>query len=271
MDRFIISGFADEISDDLDEQIKGLKALNMEYMELRSINHVFAGNFTFAYARQVRKKLDSEGIKISSLASNVGKWSITDPFDEQLDMFRRDLDIARELGAPNMRIFSFYTDMVEDPLEYAGEVLDRLNEFKEENWDSGVVLLHENDKKCFGDTAEKCAFIARMLCSPDFKLIFDPGSFVKCDQETYPEAYEMLKPYISYLHINDSRLSDKLIVPSGQGDGHIRDILKDLKNSGFQGFLSLEPQLADYAGKPKAGFEEFKMAHRALMDIAESL
>ena len=38
------------------------------------------------------------------------------------------------------------------------------------------------------------------------------------------------------------------MVPAGHGDGNVKEILKELKESGYEGFLSLEPHLADFAG-----------------------
>ena len=57
-------------------------------------------------------------------------------------------------------------------------------------------------------------------------------------------------------------------MPAGQGDGHIEEILVDLKNSGYTGFLSLEPHLK--AAGQFSGFSGpalFKMAVDALKVI----
>ena len=38
------------------------------------------------------------------------------------------------------------------------------------------------------------------------------------------------------------------MVPAGQGDGNVKEILTRLDKEGYEGFLSLEPHLADFAG-----------------------
>ena len=59
------------------------------------------------------------------------------------------------------------------------------------------------------------------------------------------EAYEMLKPYIEYIHIKDNRKGVG-VLPAGKGDGKIEEILRDLYKNGYDGYLSLEPHLFKY-------------------------
>ena len=72
------------------------------------------------------------------------------------------------------------------------------------------------------------------------------------------------------------------VVPAGQGDGHVEEILGMLKESGFKGFLSLEPHLTAFEGlknleenPEKKGMTDgeaaFTLAHEALMAILNRL
>ena len=114
--------------------------------------------------------------------------------------------------------------------------------------------------------------------SDHFKAVFDFANFIQCHQDT-KEAYEMLKPYIEYVHVKDAEWESGHVVPAGHGDGNVKEILKMLKKSGYEGFLSLEPHLADFAGfsalengksekKEKlTGEESFTLAHESLVKI----
>ena len=62
------------------------------------------------------------------------------------------------------------------------------------------------------------------------------------------EAYELLKPFVYYIHVKDALKSDRQVVPAGYGDGNVETILRALFDSGFNGFLSLEPHLANFTG-----------------------
>lgn len=57
--------------------------------------------------------------------------------------------------------------------------------------------------------------------------------FVQCKQDTL-EAYEMMKPYVEYIHIKDARWDDASVVPPGTGDGHVAEILAKFKAAGYQ-------------------------------------
>ena len=112
-------------------------------------------------------------------------------------------------------------------------------------WDS--VLLHENEKGIYGDSAPRCKELLEAFYGPHFKAVFDFANFVQVGQQTLP-AYELLKPYVEYVHVKDAQWDTGAVVPAGQGDGHVKEILADLIGGGWKGFLSLEPHLTDFAG-----------------------
>ena len=98
-------------------------------------------------------------------------------------------------------MFSFYIPEGEKPESYREEVMNRWRQFMQAAQGPGITLLHENEKGIYGDTPLRCLDLVRELNSEDMKLIFDPANFVQCDVETYPEAYELLKDHIAYMHI----------------------------------------------------------------------
>ncbi|MES9144012.1 TIM barrel protein, partial [Cutibacterium acnes] len=146
-----------------------------------------------------------------------------------------------------------------------------------------VILLHENEKEIYGDTAERCLDLLETLNCDYLKATFDPANFVQCDCETYPKAFEMLSPYIEYMHIKDANKNDHKVVPAGYGDGKVAEILKALKEKGFNGFVSLEPHLASFKGfadlepnspanaMEEGGSKQFAIAVEALDKVLNSL
>ena len=71
---------------------------------------------------------------------------------------------------------------------------------------TGLVLAHENEKGICGDTAQRCLDIIESMNVSYVRAVFDPANFIQCHEETYPKAYNMLAPYISYMHIKDAIL-----------------------------------------------------------------
>lgn len=247
MEHIILSGFSDEIAPELDLQLAALQEWDVTHLELRAADGVNVSDFTPEKVREVKAKLEAAGISVSSIGSPLGKIGIQEDFAPHLDKLKRTLEIQKELGAPYVRMFSFYIPQDQNPADFREEVLDRLGRMVEEAkaWDS--VLLHENEKDIYGDNASRCKELMDAFYGPHFQAVFDFANFVQVGQETLP-AYELLKPYVEYVHVKDAQWGTGTVVPASQGDGHVGEILADLIGGGWKGFLSLEPHLTDFAG-----------------------
>lgn len=280
MNSITISGFADEIDANLSTQIEVMKRLGISHIEMRGVNGKGLVEYTLDEVKDIKKTLDREGIKLSAVGSPIGKIKITDDFEMHFELFKHTVEIAKIMETPFIRIFSFFIPENEKPAGYKEEVFRRLRRFVSYAKEHGIVLLHENEKEIYGDTASSCREIMEEFYCDNFKAVFDFANFVQCGQGTM-EAYEMLKPYIAYIHIKDACAENGRVVLAGLGDGHVKVILKKLLDSGYQGVLSLEPHLIDFSGfaeleqgekqeKQKLGGEEaFELAYNALTGILD--
>ncbi len=247
MKKLALSGFSDEIAPEFDLQLQAVKEFGLSHIELRAADGVNVSDFTAEKVKEINKKLNDCGIAVSSIGSPIGKIGITDDFAPHMEKLKRTLEIQKALNAPYLRMFSFYLPKDEDPEKYRDKVFERTDAMIREaaRWDS--VLLHENEKGIYGDNAPRCAALMENFYGPHFKAVFDFANFVEVGQETLP-AYELLHPYIEYIHIKDVDAARKKVVPAGQGNGHVKEILTDLLHGGWRGFLSLEPHLTDFMG-----------------------
>ena len=247
MEHIILSGFSDEIAPELDLQLAAIREWGLSHIELRAADGVNVSDFSPEKVKEVKNKLAGAGVSVSSIGSPIGKIGIEEDFAPHLEKLKRTLEIQKELGAPYLRMFSFYIPQGRAPEDFREEVLDRMGRMVEEAaaWDS--VLLHENEKGIYGDNASRCKELLEAFYGPHFKAVFDFANFVQVGQETLP-AYELLKPYVEYVHVKDAQWGTGAVVPAGQGDGHVKEILTALTGGGWKGFLSLEPHLTDFAG-----------------------
>jgi len=279
---FKLSAFADEINDSLDIQMQVIKKYNIGYIEIRGVDGKNVSEYSLDEMKVIKKRLDDKNIKISAVGSPIGKIKITDTFDEHLELFKKVLETAKILETKYIRLFSFFMPKDSDPAMHRDEVLKRIGSFAQAAAGSGITLLHENEKEIYGDTAIRCLDIIESIGSDILKVTFDPANFVQCGEATYPYAYNMLKKYIEYVHIKDA-LENGSVVPAGEGEGHVAHILAELKNTGYNGFLSLEPHLgnfsglaalendADYMDLPEAGERTFALAANSLNRILNNL
>ena len=89
-----LSGFADEISPNLNEQLQVLEKEGIGYLELRGVWGKNVVNLDNGEIRRIKQSLDAGGFQVSAIGSPIGKIGIDDPFPPHLDDFRRILDIA---------------------------------------------------------------------------------------------------------------------------------------------------------------------------------
>lgn len=280
--KIIISGFADEIASPLEKQIEVLKKLGVCHIEMRGVNGRPLVAHSLDEVREIKRQLDSEGIKISSVGSPIGKIMITDDFEEHFELYKKTVEISKILEAPYIRMFSFFIPGGEAPEKYRDEVFRRMKMFVDYAKEENAVLLHENEKDIYGDVASRCLDLMENFGCENFRAVFDFANFVQCGQETR-EAYEMLKPYIVYIHVKDALFGTGKVVPAGEGDGKVKEILELLFAGGYEGFLSLEPHLAMFDGfgalergtgegkVQMTGEEAYTVAHMALKKILDEL
>lgn len=279
--QIMLSGFADELAPALDRQIEGLQKLGMQYVEMRGVDGKGLVEYSPAEAKEIKKRLDAGGIRLSSVGSPIGKIGIADEFALHMELFKNTVEIAHVMECPNIRMFSFFIPDEEKPEQYREAVTDRLGQFVEYASANDVVLLHENEKGIYGAKASECLDLMKNFYGKHFKAVFDFANFVQVHQDTL-EAYEMLKPYIAYVHVKDAKWADGSVVPAGYGDGNVKAILTDLLAGGYHGFLSLEPHLADFTGfgalekegrigNKLSGEEAFTLAHDSLVKILEEI
>ncbi len=242
-----ISGFSDEISDDIKTQFEVLNKLGIKYFEVRGVNGKNVSELDEDEVKSLKAEMEKYGIQVSSIGSPIGKIKLTDDFNEHFEMFKNIVKTAKALGTKYIRVFSFYHDGGEWSERERETVLERLRKMAEYANEEDVVLLHENEKEIYGDTAERCLDLMKELYCDNFKAVFDPANFVQCGQDT-KEAYDMLGKYIEYMHIKDAKFADGAVTPSGYGDGNVEYILKKIFDGGYCGFLSLEPHLGNFTG-----------------------
>lgn len=238
-----IYAFADEASASIDKQIVAMKRNGLQGLEIRNVDGTNISDISLEKAEEVHKKMKEAGLRVWSIGSPLGKIGIHDDFEAHMVMFKHTLEIAKVLECKNIRLFSFYLPGDEEPETFKSEVVRKLRAMVEAAKESGIDLCHENEKGIYGDIAKRCLEIHREV--PELKGIFDPANFIQCGQDTL-EAWEMLHPYIKYLHIKDAK-ENGMVVPAGAGIGHLKEIVDRFYAQGGRN-VTVEPHLTVFEG-----------------------
>ena len=238
-----IYAFADEASPMIDQQIEAMKRNRLDGLEIRNVDGANVSEISLAKAKEVREKMDAQGLRVWSIGSPLGKISVADDFAGHLDVFRHTMELAAVLGSQNIRLFSFYIPEDRTPEDCKAEVIDRMGRFLDVAKEYGMTLCHENEKGIFGDIAQRCLILHQIF--PELRGVFDPANFVQCGENT-KKAWELLKDYIYYMHIKDA-LADGTVVPAGYGTGAVKEIAAAYLEKGGEAF-TIEPHLTEFYG-----------------------
>ena len=240
MANFVLSAFADEAGNSLAEQITALKENDIRYIEPRNINGKGILDQTEEELYAIKAELDKNGIKVNSLGSPIGKYKIEDPFEEHLKAFEKALRACEILETKNMRMFSFFVS--QDKLsENREQVISRLSAMAKLAKERGITLCHENESLIYGQMPEEVADILKSV--PDLFGIFDPANYRMNNGDVIDGINATLINF-KYMHIKDAIFDAQAIVPAGEGEGKIGEIL-DIVNEKVDGlvYLTLEPHL----------------------------
>jgi len=269
---FTLSAFGDEIDQDLKTQLRTLRDLRVGGLELRGAWGTNVLKLSDEQAVTVRRMCDEYGVQVRCLGSPIGKTPILDPIEKEEVNLKRLFEIGRAVGTRCIRIFSFYPPDTSTNAGYDAYVdtsAERLTRLTKMAAKEDFLLLLENEKDIVTDTPERCQAVLATVNSPHLRFAWDPANFVQVGVDgPTTRGWEMLKPYIAYVHVKDATLADGQVHPAGEGDGQVKELLVSLKETGYQGVLALEPHLvvAGHSGG-FSGVEGMTIAVNALRKL----
>ncbi|MDP9882947.1 sugar phosphate isomerase/epimerase [Sinomonas atrocyanea] len=268
--RWDLSGFGDEIDDDPRVQAAVMRALGASHIEVRSAWGTNIVDLSEEQLAALKGVLDEAGLNVSAIASPIGKVDVELPVEHEVERLGRALRAAEVLGAPYIRIFSFFYEG-KAPEQVRDAVIERMTALARRAEGTGVTLVHENEKDIFGDIPSRVADIVTSVDSPALKLAWDPANFVQVGVKPFTDGYELLRPHVVYLQVKDALFADGSVVPAGEGDGEVLRTVEALRDSGYTGFASLEPHLAEaFSLGGFSGPYAFGVAARAFAKVLEA-
>ncbi len=240
MARFVLSAFADEAGSSIDEQIAALRENEIDYIEPRNIGGKGILELSDEEILEVKKKLDDAGIKVGSLGSPIGKYPIDGEFAPHFEKTKRAVEICKLLETKNIRMFSFFTS--QDKLaEVKNEVISRLREMVAYGKENGIRFCHENESAIYGQMPAEVKELLTEI--PDMYGIFDAANY-RMNGADVDAGIDATLIRLAYLHIKDAIYEEQTIVPAGEGEGKIAEVLNKVNDATDEViYLTLEPHL----------------------------
>lgn len=250
----IITGFTDEAADDLETQIQVTQKLGWDYLSARTIGKANIHDMSEPDFETVCHRLSEENIKVAEFGSLIGNWSksIHSPWSDTIEEVDRCIDRMHRLDVSYVRVMSYAQEpWGSDQLEQ--ERFKRVAEIHKIFASEGIEALHENCMNYGGFSSDHTLRLLDEV--PDLKLVFDMGNPVtQRDRSKPPEYpwqnslkfYHDVKHSIVHFHVKDAKRVNGEIEYTfpGEGDAYVREILWDLKLSGYSGFITIEPHMA---------------------------
>jgi len=256
----ILTGIGDEAGVLLDAQIKATKEVGWNYIEMRTVEvpGFPKGNFhdipdkafDIAVAR-----LEEAGLGVYCFGSAIANWSkkIGDPFQITVDEVRRCIPRMKRVGAKFVRIMSYKPGDGESTIP--PEVFRRIEEVTRMFGDEGLQVVHENCMN-YGGMSWRHGLQLLEKC-PGLKWVFDTGNPVfnpdRSKAKPWPrqdawEFWENIRDHVVHIHVKDAvyvpAKNDCDYTYPGEGQGRVRDILKDAFSRGYDAGISIEPHVA---------------------------
>lgn len=272
-----LSVITDEISPDLDRALDVCESLDIRTVELRVVGKTNIVSHGEESLGRTQASLEGRGFDVCAIAAPLFKchlWGDGPPTgnthsaapatrDEQWEILEQSLKVARLLGAPLVRSFSFWR--LPEPRSAREEVTEALAEATTRAEEAGLNLALENEHECNVATGDEAGWMLRRIPSTAFGIIWDPGNEARIGPRPFPDGYEHVRDRVSHVHLKDideggdwTRIGEGVIDYPGQ--------LRALEDDGYAGFLSLETHYTTPAGGAESATRESIAAVRRICD-----
>lgn len=254
-----LTGIGDEAGNTIDAQLQATKELGWKHLEMRGVE---VSGFPKANFHDIPEKafdtavgkLEQAGVGVYCFGSTIMNWAkkIEDPFEITLDEVKRAIPRMQRLKTRYVRIMSFKPG--DDEFKIPPEVFKRVREVTQRFLDQGITPVHENCMNYGGMSWQHA--LELLDKAPGLKWVFDTANPVFNPDRSKPrpwprqdawEFWEHVRDHVVHIHIKDAtwvpEKKDADYNWPGEGQGKVREILKDAFARGYDGGISIEPHM----------------------------
>ncbi len=203
---------------------------------------------------QVEQALQQTGLELACFSAN-NNFVISNEGNRQTQLqdILDSVDVAQHLGARVVRVFSGDPNPDVDTNQAMSWIYDGLSRAAEYAQRAEITLCLENHGK-FAGRADQVRNILDQVGSPFLKLTFDTANFLLVGDNPL-QAADLLKQDVGHVHAKDFAKASKMEsgfaytglngekyvgrLP-GQGDVQLVEVLKTLRQFGYDQWLSVE-------------------------------
>jgi sugar phosphate isomerase/epimerase len=255
----ILLGIGDEAGSSIDTQIAATKELGWRHLEMRGVEVPGFPKANFhdipdkAFEACV-EKIQAAGLSVYCFGSTIMNWAKTveTPWETTLGEVKRCLPRMQRVGAKFVRIMSFKPGDNDEKIPPI--VFERVGEVVRMFLDAGLTPVHEN---CMNYGGMSWPHALQLLeKAPGLKWVFDTANPVFNPDRARPKPWPRQDPWEFWTHVRDHvvhiHIKDATWNPAkndadynwpGEGQGRVRDILRDAFARGYKVGISIEPHM----------------------------
>jgi sugar phosphate isomerase/epimerase len=286
--RFPLAFITDEFTQDFELSCRTAQELGYQGVEVRMVWDKNIVDLSDAQVADLRRLADTHGLRIFSIASPVFKcthpeggpidhrfeqdaFQAAHSFEDQDRVLRRAIQVALALGAPIIRVFSFWRTV--EPQRLFGHIVAALAPAIDLAARHGLRIGLENEHACNLGSAAEAAPVLRALDAPNLGLVWDPGNSYMAGATPFPDDYSLIPvSRIVHVHAKDgvrNEAGDRVIWgPLGEGCVRWQEQIQALARDGYQGAISIETHWTGPAGNK---FEGSRICAQNLKRMVEAV
>ncbi len=225
-------------------------------------------------AATTRQMLDDAGLAVSAISTSI-KVCDAASFAANLDEARRTIEVARNFGAENVRVFGGGDANAHSLAELAAVGQSCVDGILALDGADSLHWLFETHDNWI--RAADCTLLLDRIDHPAFGALWDMGHTARVGGETPEESYAAIGPRVGYTHVKDAvydpshpeAMKDgwRYVLP-GEGELPLAEAIGVLHQHGYDGWITFEnekrwhPTLPD----PEIAFPAFAAWVRPLLN-----
>ena len=267
---FSLGVVTDEIAADPAVAFPAAREMGFTHLEFNKVGEFGVHELSDAGVAELRRMVAGEGLQVVAVDPPSFKAIELDEVPvaevtrnpavvEHLEQIRRSCQVACELGAGIVRLFSFRRGYMASagnpsPREPRGgaipddllpKIVAGLRAAAAIADEHQVTLGLENVRSCWGNSGHNAARILAAVDHPRLRAIWDPGNDFVSGGVPYPDGYRAVLPYLLHVHVKDAAVVDDATgltrwAPIGSGAVDYAGQIDALRRDGYAGVVSVE-------------------------------
>jgi sugar phosphate isomerase/epimerase len=205
---------------------------------------VFRADAPDAQVESILAAAEKHGIVIAGLTPYYNEYHHTDAAirNEHLEGLRKTIRLAARMCAKNVRAFGGVAHPELDQQALWANAVAGLKEVGALAAELGIAINVENHHVTLAPTGERTMQLLRDVGLRNVKALYDPCNVLFFDIEGWKDTLGLQQGHIGHVHVKDYTIKGKERIACPVGDGMVpwKQILPQLKQGGYDGFLSFE-------------------------------